>query len=382
MPHQVHILLGCADARDLSQFHVEAIRETIKNYKEEKNIHITFQVIRSPGSFVTEDVVMDIKRIIEYNQRSGSPKIATDYYIHLQTHGELENHEYHFDEHAYDVQVVSGSQLNCGMLGATGVGIELEKLILSEKPALSIKGKKITIDSEEKIRLLLTEKYAFEGYLAGDWIKSIDDLRTHPRTQRAILERVIQKDLDLRSLHIYITAGIQDYSLHSLIRLDGGTPRSSFWEDVHQRILHKLKNEPSAKKILEKQGQKQKPLAGLLFVTDPRLHPHHLAAQFYLNYKGLKSMDDYLPNTLFNLSGSSFDMPLSPFGPYIIAGFFYGVKFLNLTDQLVMGYDKMQTDRILKKIQNDPLMGLIVHKFGVNLIPVNQKELEKKYEKE
>ena len=77
------------------------------------------------------------------------------------------------------------------------------------------------------------------------------------------------------------------------------------------------------------------------------------------------------------MTGSSFDIPFTPFGPYVIAGFFYAVKHLHLTDQMVMGYDAAQTKRIQLKIKNDPIMNMIVKKFGVNIIPVNQVDLEK-----
>jgi hypothetical protein len=71
------------------------------------------------------------------------------------------------------------------------------------------------------------------------------------------------------------------------------------------------------------------------------------------------------------MTGSSFDIPFTPFGPYVIAGFFYAVKALGLTDQLVMGYDLGQTSRIIQKIKNDPIMNMILNKYNVNLIPVN-----------
>ena len=82
-----------------------------------------------------------------------------------------------------------------------------------------------------------------------------------------------------------------------------------------------------------------------------------------------------MPNTVFNMTGSSFDIPNTPFGPYVIAGFFYAVKHLALVDQIVMGYDEAQTNRILQKIKNDPIMNMIVRKFNVNLIPVNLADL-------
>jgi hypothetical protein len=78
------------------------------------------------------------------------------------------------------------------------------------------------------------------------------------------------------------------------------------------------------------------------------------------------------------MTGTSFDIPHTPFGPYVIAGFFYAVKHLHLTDQMVMGYDPAQTGRIVQKIKNDPLMNMIVNKFDVNLIPINQVDFQTK----
>jgi hypothetical protein len=94
-----------------------------------------------------------------------------------------------------------------------------------------------------------------------------------------------------------------------------------------------------------------------------------------MSLRGINRIGGYLPNTLFNMTGTSFDIPHTPFGPYVIAGFFYAVKHLNLTDQMIMGYDAQQTSRIIQKIKKDPIMHMIVKKFNVNLLPINQVEL-------
>jgi hypothetical protein len=128
--------------------------------------------------------------------------------------------------------------------------------------------------------------------------------------------------------------------------------------------------------MLINQSAKQKPLAGLLCMSDPRMSSRLLAANYYMRSKNIEHTGDYLPNTVFNITGSSFDIPQTPFGPYVIAGFYYAVKHLKLVDQMVMGYDADQTDRIIKKIKNDPIMRMIVQKFDVNLIPINQVDLQ------
>ncbi|MDX2196034.1 MAG: hypothetical protein NW207_06420 [Cytophagales bacterium] len=375
---EVHILVGCADARDLGQIHLDAVYGTIDEFKKQ-NIDIEFHVIRTPGSFVTKNVFMDIKRTIESNQRSSAYAQKTiDYYVHIQSHGELNKESDHsYVSHIYDTNIVQGSVYNCGMLNATAVAIEIEKMLIEASPTIMLNGKEEIIDSEAELRHLLREYYAYDGYLAGDWIKSIDNLQTHCRAQRTQLEHMLSGDPDLNKLHIKVTAGIQDYSIHSLVRLDGGKPKVKFWDDVQQYIRHHDNRDDYD--ALIQQAQSQKPYAGLLCMSDPRMSSRPLATRYYLEkYHNMKS-DEYTPNTIFNLSGSNFDMPLSPFGPYTIAGFFYAVKYLGLIDQIVVGKDDEQTLRIMKKIDNDPIMKVIVDKFKVNLIPISNDYLKNKY---
>ncbi|MCE2994014.1 MAG: hypothetical protein ACK5RG_01355 [Cyclobacteriaceae bacterium] len=375
---QIHILIGCADARDLSQIQLDAIEETSKSFLS-LGISIEFHVIRTAGSFVTPDVVMDIKRTFEQAQRhSNDALVPMKYYVHIQTHGHLtEDSNDAYISHVHDLHLVEGSPLNCGMLHASTVGVEIEKLIIEEGLELPLAGQLVKIDNDTKIKLLLKEHYAYDGYLAGDWVFSIDLLRTHPRHQRTLLEKAIAIDAELKVLQIQITSGIMDYAIHSLIRVDDGIPEVPFWDTVQKYIRDHSENERTKAEILIHQSQKQKPLAGLLCMSDPRQSSRWLAANYYLSKHGIDTDGDYLPNTLFNMSGSSFDIPHTPFGPYVIAGFFYSVKHLKLIDQLVMGYDANQTGRILQKIKNDPIMNLIVDKFQVNLIPIHQTELEK-----
>jgi hypothetical protein len=374
---QVHILIGCADARDLSQVQLDGVNHITNAYRK-KGVEVEMHVIRAAGSFVTPDVVMDIKRTFEQAQRNTEDlQVPISYYVHIQTHGHLtEDSNESYISHVHDLKVVDGSPLNCGMLQASAVGVELEQMIVEEKPEIEVRGHKYRIYNDTKIKMLLKEVYAYDGYLAGDWIKSIDLLRTHPRHQRTLLEKAIANDPELKMLNVQITCGIQDYAIHSLIRVDDGEPEVPFWDDVQAYIRMHVKSDRSAKDILIKQSQKQKPLAGLLSMSDPRMASRILAANYYMTLKGIAHNGDYLPNTLFNMTGTSFDIPHTPFGPYVIAGFFFSVRHLGLTDQLVMGYDEGQTGRILQKVNNDPLMKMIVKKFKVNLIPINQIDLK------
>jgi hypothetical protein len=374
---QIHILIGCADARDLSQVQLDAVDRTIEEFRG-KGVEVEYHVVRAAGSFVSPDVVMDVKRTFEQAQRNSNDfSIPLSYFVHIQTHAHLtEDSNDAYISHVHDLTIVQGSPLNCGMLGASAVGIEIERMIVEEKPEFELDGVKVIVDNDTKIKLLLKEHYAYDGYLAGDWIFSIDLLRTHPRHQRTLLEKAIDGDSELKILDIQITCGIMDYSIHSLIRVDDGDPAVPFWDTMQKYIRDHSENERTKREVLIHQSQKQKPLAGLLCMSDPRQSSRTHAAAYYLKSHGLNSEDGYLPNTVFNMTGSSFDIPNTPFGPYVIAGFFYSVKHLHLTDQMVMGYDANQTARILQKIKNDPIMSIIVRKFNVNLIPINFSEID------
>lgn len=374
---QVHIQIGCADARDLSQVQLDAVTRVTDEFRAE-GIDVELHVIRAAGSFVSPDVVMDIKRIFEQAQRNTFAHVPMSYYVHIQTHGHLtEDSNDNYISHVHDLKIVDGSPLNCGMLGASALGVEIEKMIITERPVINIRGRALEIDNDTRIKQLLREYYAYDGFLAGDWIRSIDLLRTHPRYQRTHLEKAIVSDPGLKQLHIQITCGIMDYAIHSLIRVDDGDPSVPFWDQVQMEVRKHAQNDRQAKDLLINQSMKQKPLAGLLCMSDPRMSSRELAASYYMTSKGIPHSGDYLPNTVFNMTGSSFDIPQIPFGPYVIAGFFFSVKYLNLIDQMVMGYDADQTDRILQKIKNDPIVSMIVRKYDVNLIPINQVDLQK-----
>jgi hypothetical protein len=376
---QVHVLIGCADARDLNQVQLDAVNHLIAEFKKKREVDVEMYVIRAAGSFVTPDVVMDIKRIFEQVQRTTADlNIPIYYFVHIQTHGHLtEDSSESYISHVHDLKIVDGSPLNCGMLHASAVGVEIEKMIVEQKPEIDVRGKRYRIFNDTKIKLLLKEVYAYDGYLGGDWIASIDLLRTHPRHQRTVLEKAISSDPELKMLNIQITCGIMDYSIHALIRVDDGEPEVEFWDSVQIYIRKHVQNERNSKELLIAQSQQQKPLAGLLSMSDPKQASRTNAANHYMKLKGIKHTGVYLPNTVFNMTGTSFDIPQTPFGPYVIAGFFYAVKHLKLLDQMVMGYDESQTSRIVQKIKNDPLMNMIVAKFNVNLIPINQVDFEK-----
>lgn len=373
MNQEVHILIGCADARDTSHLQTEVLDEMAALY-ESRGIHIDLHMLRVAGSFITPDVVMDIKRTIEQNQRRTSGMFAENrYYVHIQTHGHLdEQSNKNYISHIYEMNIVPGSLLNCGMLEATTVGIEIEQMLIENRIKVVTPFKTIVVDGDDKIPELLDFVYGYNGHLAGDWLKGIDKLRTHPRLQKTILEKAIDDDPELSRLSIQITAGIQDYSIHGLIRLDDGIPSVPFWDEAQMAIRTRS---ATMKDKLAAQAQKQDPVAGLMSMSDPKRTSRLDAARYYMKLRNIPPGEAYLPNTIFHMTGTGFDLPESPFNPYAIGGFYYSIKYLNLKEYMVMGYDEEQTKRIIRKLYNDPIMNCIIAKFNVKIIPVNQTDV-------
>lgn len=364
---EVHIQLACSDARDFNRYQSSILADLIREYSQ-NDIEVSLHTLRVAGAFVTPDVVMDIKRIIEEVQRNYDSDNIT-YNIHIQSHGHLdEKSNKDYVSHIYEMNIVPGSPLNCGMLEATTVGIELEQLLISTKPVIVGHNGSFVVENEHGIRRLLREVYSWNGDLAGDWIKSIDKLRTHPRLQRTILEQAIRNDPNMSSLGIKITAGINDYSIHGLIRLDGGLPEVPFWDTAMKRVRELADSDHLS---WANQSTKQKPFAGLFSMSDPKPGTRAKATYYFMKKYDLPDLDASLINTIFHITGSSFDLPVSPFGPYVIGGFFFAVKNLGLKEWMVMGSTPEQTARMMRKLHNDPIIKLVSEKYEVTLIPIS-----------
>jgi hypothetical protein len=365
---QIHILVGCSDARDVGQIHLEVVERIRAEYLT-RGIRSELYVLRTPGTFVTADVITDIRRIVESTQRELGPNDVAEYYVHILSHGELSiegPEKYRCGLH--DLTVEQGSVFNCGMLAATRVAVDLERLLIGLRPEVTLlDGSKLVIDSEEAVRKLLWTHYGFDGYFAGDWVRSVDDLRTHTRLQKSVAERALRTDPSLRRLTFRVTAGIQDYRRNAYVRVDGGEPDGKFWDEGQRSINHYLSNLPPHSIDRARQSEGQMPLVGLLAMSDIRGSRARALARFAaINQRPVTS---YEPNTVFAISGSALDLPDTPFGPYAIAGLFYSVQSLGLRQYLLMGTSESQVERMLRKVETDPLANLIVKHFRVALTP-------------
>lgn len=367
---EVHVLIGCSDARDIGGTFVLAVEDVQRAYLE-RGIEIEFHSIRTPGSFVTIDVIEDLRRIVEASERA-LPGAHRDvrYFVHIQTHGDVEITPGMEGASPIErIEIVRGSHFNCGMLGAGDVSIEFEREILARKPTVQVHGRAHALHDEHAIHRLLAEAYAFSGYLAGDWIRSIDDLRTHPRLQKSSLEKAIAADRTLRNVPWTITAGIQDYEEHRYYRVDGEDEVVTFWDDVYVRLRERIAQLPPEHPEIVERTAKQSPVVGLFSIGSIRA-ARTLAAEHYAHVRG-QPPSDFGPNMVFTFASNSFDLPRSTFGPYTIAGFYYAVAHLHLDHFVVMGRDDAQTRRMVVRLRNDPLMNFIATTREVSFIPVS-----------
>ena len=152
---EVHILIGCSDARDIGHVFVESVAATKAAFLE-RGILVELHSVRTPGSFITYDAIEDLRRIVDAAERQQFPRVGPpDYYVHIQTHGDVgHSPSGGADGTLHRLVVNPSATYNCGMLGATALAIELEKLILDQRPTIDVAGRPLTIDSEDAIRAL------------------------------------------------------------------------------------------------------------------------------------------------------------------------------------------------------------------------------------
>lgn len=362
---EVHVVVGCSDARDVGATFTEALDAVRARYLAD-GVEIEFHALRTAGSFVTRDVVDDLHRIVELRERT--VRIPVRYFAHVQTHGEIDASSDTADKSPLEtMRVVPGSTFNCGMLGASTVSVELERFLLAEKPTVKVHGRALSLRKEGDIRQLLLDVYGHRGALAGDWIRSIDDLRTHPRTQLGVLLDAVDADRTLRSVDLTVTAGIQDYSKHAYFRVDADASRTTFWDDVYRELRERTaKLEPDADELVQRTAQ-QAPVVGL-FSTCDFPHARRVAVTHFASLD--PAVGSFGPNKVFTFASESFDLPHCPFGPYTVAGFFYAVVYLKLRHFVVIGHDRAQAERMLARLEHDPLVHFIAKAHDVHFHPL------------
>ena len=361
---ELHIVVGCADARDISSAFNEAVRAQVEEERA-KGTLIDFQRMSVAGTFMTSEIIAEVKRLISEKLRDYyqyyKEKDPIEIFVHVTSHGNAVLKEGHSlrTRSYHDIQI-HDSPFNCGMLHANEVAVEMEEVLMKDRAVLEYgigSRTQLQIMTEEDIEKLLWLAYAHNGTIAGNWVKSIGNLATHPYEQKKVLRNAIDSDPALSNMRVHITAGVQNYAMNEYYRVDGNVELTTFLDRVYERVRKTGSTDQAVRTA------KQKPVLGLF---------HHTSVQQAraTAVKYCFSDPKYSGGQVFAIGSINLPDYFRTFGPYKSAGFFYGVVHLGLKKWVVMGRDAKETETMVERIKNDPLMGYFVKKYGVSLVPI------------
>ena len=363
---ELHITVGCADARDISAAFNNALGEQIAQKMSEGTL-IDFQRMSVAGTFMTPEIVTEIKTIIQDKMReyydyyrAGLP---IDIFVHVATHGNavLRAGRQRSSRSYHDIEILD-APFNCGMAHAQDIALEIEEMLLSKKAVLEYgpkgKRKQLRIETEQDIEQLMKSAYGHDGTVAGTWVKSIVNIRTHAYEQKKILRRALDADPAFDNLGINITAGVKNYRTNEYFRVDGNTHLNTFLDSVYESVRSKKLTQDKA------HTERQNPVLGLF---------HHSAIQQAraAAVKNFFGSESYSAGQVFAIGSMNLSDYFRTFGPYKVAGFFFGVKHLGLLEWVVMGRTTKESEEMHERIVSDPLMGYFVKDFGVKLITMD-----------
>jgi len=364
---ELHIVVGCADARDVSAAFYTALEE-----QKEEELHngtlIDFQRMSVAGTFVTPGIIDEIKSHIQEKMREYfsyyKAGLPIDIFVHLTAHGNvvLRKGRLHSTRSYHDIEVEE-APFNCGMIHAQEVALEMESMLLGKRAVLEygLRGKRhqLRIETEEDIETLMKMAYGHNGTIAGNWVKSIVNLCTHAYEQKKVLRESLDADPTFENLKIVLTAGVKNYHTNEYYRVDGNTHLNTFLDLVYDKVRKSGHVQDGS------HTQKQNPALGMFHHSEIQ-QARALAVKYYLG------MDKYNVGQVFAIGSMNVPDYFKTFGPYKNAGFFYGVKHLGLRTWIVMGRDLKEAEKMQERIFNDPLMGYFLKEFEVKLITMDK----------
>lgn len=359
---EIHVIIGCADARDLSDGFVTALKD-VKDDAKKKGTLIDDQRMAVAGTYMTPEIVGECKTMVfskmaEYFEYRNAG-VPVEFYIHINAHGDahLKAGADRLEHSAHNIEITPGAKTNCGMMGASGVSREIEQLLLKEKPTIG----DVKINSEADIRKMMKKYYGFDGS-AASWLTSIVDLAEHPKAQKEELRRNFDADTTIKNLHIHITAGVQNYETNEYLRVDANKQphmRVTFLDRVYEKMRKNGKPSDHAGRT-----SKQDPELGLFHQTsiiDARKTAYELVRGG--NHSAGKVFG-------IGIGDKTAVQDFRPFDRYQIGGFFYATTHLKIKEWVVMGKNQKETDMMVKRLENDKLCSFFAKHFNVTIKPL------------
>ncbi len=369
---EIHILVGCSDARDIPAV-FNAAREVELDALRSRGVLIDFQHESVAGVFVTPDVEASLRKLImarlDFFCEYANNGVPIEIFVQLVDHGDVRLKSgadgTQFSLHEMEV-ADEHSIINCGMRHAEEVAQELEVELLEKQvdflfTELNGRRRHWQIRDGNDIRSMMKYVYEHDGLIAAGWVHSISDFGRHAAEQKAILRHAIDTGPYLRLHSVMITAGVQNFRDNTYYRVDENTHLITFLDRVYERMRAMIKagwGNGEAKTQLEKQA----PVIGTFHISEII----NARATAIVLYKG----SEFRANQVFAIGGRLLTEYYRPFGAYKIMSFYYGVRHLGLKEWVVIGRNQSEVDMVMARIKNDPLMDYIQKTYDVKLIPI------------
>jgi|GEM_PF-3193124 len=376
---KVVIPLFCSDSRNVTADYYRS-KEEVLNALEESGTLVKFKKINDPGTFMTAATIKKIKSIILKSEVRYSEFIkrgtSVEYDVHVVAHGNVRRKpEYANQKAFYPEQLeVMKCCTNCGMLHADVAVEALQNFILEVKPEFTLNGRKMTIDSKEKMHAYM--KLHFKGHDTPKdwdgnlltWLEPIKDLKTHPVEQIKKFEQAVDSDPELSEIkgRIRTFAELLNYETRGFHRVDGKPEQ----EDIVLRPIFKEERTNGHKADCADVVTPQSQLNPVLVVSGSLHNTRKLIVKHVLNDKA----SGKIGGRAFSIAGNTYSD--ERFGPYAAVGFFYALSPTclnkNPLDQtlpgegkmVVLGKNDLERVRLLEKIGNDPIVNLIVERHA------------------
>ncbi len=372
---QFHLVVACSDARQAKVSGKEITQQVMDKYAK-KGIALNVQYYSIPGAFLQESTGREIANYLKDKERELKKRfgngVNVKMFAHFRGHGELKPvASPHGPTSLHASEPVEGSAVNCGMLGATKLAIEIEDQILTNKPKVYFGGKSYRLNTPQAIRDFNKEAYGERQTFTG-LVESFADPRPHIRKQMASFREILlkQKNLPDSIRRMELTAGVNNYKTGETFRVDDKSNSTAF-DEIESLSAKKFKNlSPTDSRFLQRTGA-QKPLMVLLHhpdVEDPR-------AEAFTKFAP-RQAGESLAGRIFAISATTKKRPLSlayraagmaknkPLDLYSMAGIYFAATHYGTKNIVVMGKNSSQASELKQRLYADPYFQAITQVLG------------------
>ena len=374
---EIHMLLRCSDARDVSGVFADALNNVTRRFAERGTI-VQVATEGIAGTFVTPDVIASVKRTLDMRLRDcyilQQAGIPIRVFFHLITHGELlpaKNLHPALSRTPHAWELNTNGTTNCGMMGATKLVETLEQELLINQPTLEIvnfaepnRVRRFPISSPASLQEFMKAAYGHDGLMTSSWIEGIENLPAHILKQKDRLREGLARGYEYTGLPYRFTASVQNYTNSKLIRVDNNTDISNTFLDQvfheKQRLLLESGEENETARSVSQQPK------FVLFYHSDIPYPRLTAMQ-------LRGMP-FETNSVFGVGTSLTDSYYRAIGPYKILGVYLCVT-KGVREVAIMGRTPLETQLMMARFQNDPLGKYLIETYNLKLIPLSNGSL-------